>query len=281
MCIRKAEAHFILFPRQVNDLLLLMPQVSYRPTCVDTGAGAAAAVGSGRTVLTFLKPTKATDCAKESPVLKGSSSSGGARGDADVVATGVVSTGESGAELRSGADLVVTGVVSKGKGDAGAGRFADVVATGLVKGLEDCEGAGIDIDGVFSDAARRGGPADRTLIHAPNYCAGLRPAVREPVPQHYPSTLHGINNQGVSWEARINLNRVSLHPGPTASCSTLSPSCAGTVEQPYGTCAPFLEVKGKKAYRASCPSAPLVHYWFYLTTLITLQSRKDLQTYTT
>ena len=165
----------------------------------------------------FFKPKSATDGAKDSPVLMDSSSGGGASGGANVVATGVVSRGEGGAGAGSGADVVVTGVVSKGEGSAGAGSFADVVATGVVNGLEDCEGAGIDMDGVFSDAADGSGPADRTLVHAPIYCARLRPAVREPVLQHYPSTLHGIGNQGVSWEARKNLNRVSLHAVPTAS----------------------------------------------------------------
>ena len=67
-----------------------MSQVACRPTCVDRGAGAAAAVGSGRTLMGFFKPKSATDCAKESPVLMDSSSGGGASGDADVVATGVV-----------------------------------------------------------------------------------------------------------------------------------------------------------------------------------------------
>ena len=155
--------------------------------------------------------------------------------------------------------MVVTGVVSKGEG-AGAGSFADVVATGVANGFEDCEGASIDIDGVFSDAADGSGPADRTLVHAPIYSAGLRPAVREPVLQHYPSTLHGIGNQGVSWEARINLNRVSLHAVPTASRGILSPGCAGTVDQPRGTCAPCLDMKGTKAYKVSCPSAALAHH---------------------
>ena len=145
--------------------------------CVDRGAGATAAVGSGRTLLFFFKPKSATDGAEESPVLMVSSSGGGASVDADVVATGVVSRDEGG---------------------AGAGRDANLVVTGVVNGVEDCEGAGIDMDGVFSDAADGSGPADRTLVHAPIYCAGLRPAVRRPVLQHYPSTLHGIGNQGVS-----------------------------------------------------------------------------------
>ena len=163
-------------------------------------------------------------------MLVDSRSGGGSSGDADVVATGVVSRGEAGA--GSGADVVVTGVVSEGEGGAGAGSFADVVATGVVNGLEDCEGAGIYMDGGFSDATDGSGPDDRTLVYAPIYCAGLRPAVREPVLQHYPSTLHGIGNQKVSWEARINLNRVSLHAVLTASRGILSPGCAGTVEQP-------------------------------------------------
>ena len=237
-----------------------MSQVACRPTFVGRGAGAAAAVGSGRTLLDFFELKSATDGAKESPVLMDSSSGGGASSDADVVATGVVSRGEGGAGERSGADVVVTGVVSKGEGGAGAGSFADVVATGVVKGLEDCEGTGIDTDGVFSDSACGSGSADRTLAHAPIYCAGLRPVVREPVLQHYPSTLHDIGNQGRSWKARINLDRVCLHAVPTASRGILSPGCAGTVEQPGGTCAPCLDIKGTKAYRVSCPSGALTHH---------------------
>ena len=163
------------FLSTADQLLLLMSQVACRPTCVDRGAGAAAAVGSGRTLLNFFKLKSATDGAKESPVLMDSSSGGGASGDADVVATGVV---------------------SKGEGGAGAGSFADVVATGVVNGLEDCEGAGIYMDGVFSDAADRSGHADRTLVHAPIYCAGLRPAVREPVLQHYPSLSMVLTTRG-------------------------------------------------------------------------------------
>ena len=99
-----------------------MSQVACRPTCVDRGTGAAAAVGSGRTLLDFFKPKSATDGAKESPVLMDSTSGGGASGDADVVATGVVNRGEGGAGAGSDADVVVTGVVSKGEGGAGAGR---------------------------------------------------------------------------------------------------------------------------------------------------------------
>ena len=215
-----------------------MSQVACRPTCVDRGAGAAAAVGSRRTLLDFFKPKSAADGAKESPVLMDSSSAGGASGDADVVATGVVNRCEGGAGAGSEADVVVTGVVSRGEGGAGAGSFADVFATGVVNGHEDCEGMGIDMEGVFSDAAEGSGPADGTLVHAPIYCAALHSAVREPALQHYPSTLHGIGNQGVTWEARMNLNRVSLHAVPTASRGILSPGCAGTVEQPRGTCAP-------------------------------------------
>ena len=237
-----------------------MSQVACRPTCVDRGAGTAAAVGSGRTLLVFFKPKSATDGAKESPVLMDSSSGGGANGDADVVATGVVSRGEGGAGVGSDADVVVTGVVSKGKGGAGAGSFADVVSTGVVNRLEDFKGAGINMDGVFSDAEDGSGPADRTLVHAPISCAGLRPSVREPVLQHYPSTLHVIGNQGVPWEARINLNHVSIQAVPTASRGILSPGCAGTVEQPGATCAPCLDIKGTKAHRVSCPSAALAHH---------------------
>ena len=217
-----------------------MSQVACRPTCVDRGAGAAAAVGNGRTLLGYFKPKSATDGAKESPVLMDSSIGGrGASGDTDVLATGVV---------------------SKGEGGAAAGGLADVVAAGVVNGLEDCEGPGIGMDGVFSDAAGGSGPADRTLVHAPIYCAGLLPAVREPVLQHYPSTLHGIGNQGVSWEAGINLNRVSLHAVPTAFRGILRPGCADSVEQPGGTWAPCLDTKGTNAYRVSCPSAALAHH---------------------
>ena len=91
-----------------------MSQVACRPTCIDRGAGAAAAVGSGRTLLDFCKPKSATDGAKKSSVLTNSSSGGGASGDADVVATGVVSRGEGGADAGSDANVVVTGVMSKG-----------------------------------------------------------------------------------------------------------------------------------------------------------------------
>ena len=112
-----------------------MSEVACRPTCVDRGAGSAAAVGSGRTLLDFFKPKIATDGAKESPVLMDSSSGGGASGDADVVATGVVNRGEGRADAGSDADVVGTGVVSKSEGGAGAGRFADVVETGVVNAL--------------------------------------------------------------------------------------------------------------------------------------------------
>ena len=125
---------------------MLISQVACRTTCVDSGAGAAATEGSGRTLLGFFKPKSATDGAEESPVLMDGSNGGGASGDADVV---------------------TTGVVSRSEGVAGAGSFADAVATGFVNGLEDCEGSGIDMDGVFSDAADGSGPADRTLVHAP------------------------------------------------------------------------------------------------------------------
>ena len=67
-----------------------MSQVACRPTCVDKGARASATVGSGQKLLGFFKPKSATDGAKESPVLMGSSSVGGASGDADGVATVVV-----------------------------------------------------------------------------------------------------------------------------------------------------------------------------------------------
>ena len=71
----------------------------------------------------FFKPKSATDGAKESPVLMDCSSGGGASGDADVVATGVVSRGEGVAGAGSDPDMVVTGVVSKGEGGAVRGRF--------------------------------------------------------------------------------------------------------------------------------------------------------------
>ena len=77
----------------------------------------------------FFKTKSATDGAKESPVLMDSSIGGGASGEGDVVATGVMSRGEGGADERSGANVVVTGVVSKSEGGVGAGSFADVVAT--------------------------------------------------------------------------------------------------------------------------------------------------------
>ena len=109
------------------------------------------------------------------------------------------------------------------------------------------------MDSVFSNAAAGSGPADRTPVHALIYCAGLRPAIRDPVLQHYPSTLQGIDNQGVSWEARINLNRVSLHAVPTVYRGTLSSGCAGTVEQPGGTCAPCLDIKGHECLQGFVP----------------------------
>ena len=211
-------------------------------------------------MLDVFKPKSAPDGAKESPVLMDSSSGGGATGDADVVATGVVGSGESRVGPCSDADVVLTEDVSKGEGGAGAGSFADAVATGVVNRLEDCDCAGMDMDGVFSGAVDGSGPADRTLVHALIYCAGLRPAVREPVLQYFPSTLHGIGNQGVSWEARINMNPVSLHAVPTASCGIFSLCCAGTVEQPGGTCAPCLDIKGTKAYRVWCPTKALAHH---------------------
>ena len=102
-----------------DQLLLLMSQVACRPRCVDRGAGAAAAVRSGRTLLGFFEPKNATDGAKESPVLMDSSSGGGASGDAGVVATGVVSMGEDCAGAGRDADVVETGVMSKGEGGAG------------------------------------------------------------------------------------------------------------------------------------------------------------------
>ena len=82
----------------------------------------------------FFKRKSATDGANESPVLMESSSGGGTSGDADLVATGVVSRGEGIAGERSGADVVETGVVSKDEGSSDAGDFADVVATGVVNG---------------------------------------------------------------------------------------------------------------------------------------------------
>ena len=75
----------------------------------------------------------------------------------------------------------MTEILIKREGGAGAGSFTDVVATGVVNGLEVREGAGIDMDGVFSDAAYGSGTVDRTLAHAPIYCAGFRPAVLEHV----------------------------------------------------------------------------------------------------
>ena len=134
-----------------------------------------------------------------------------------------MSRGKGGAGAGSDVDVVVTGVVSKIESGAVAGIFADVVATGVVNEVEDCEGAGISMGGVFSDAADGSSPAGRTRVHAPIYCSGLRPAVREPVLQHYQSTLHDIVDQRVSWEARINLDRVFLHAVPTASRGILRP----------------------------------------------------------
>ena len=141
--------------------------------CWCRGGGGGRAHNAG-----FFKPKSATDGAKESPVLVDSNSGGGASGDTDVVAMGVVNRGEGGAGAGSDAEVVVTGVVGKGEGGADAGSFADVVATEAVNGHEDCEGMGVDMDGVFSDAADGSGPADGTLVHAPIYRARLRPAVR-------------------------------------------------------------------------------------------------------
>ena len=133
-------------------------------TCVDRGAGAAVAVGSGRTLLGSFKPKSAPVGANESSVLMECSNGGGANGDRNVVATGVVSRGEGGAGADSGVDVLVTGAVSIGEGGASADSFADMVATRVVNELEDCEGAGIDMDGVFADEAGESGPADRTLV---------------------------------------------------------------------------------------------------------------------
>ena len=66
----------------------------------------------------FCQTEERTDGAKESPVLVISSS-----GDADVVATRVVSRGEGGGGADSDADVVVTGVVSNGEGGAARGKF--------------------------------------------------------------------------------------------------------------------------------------------------------------
>ena len=99
-----------------------MSQVACRPTRVGRGAGAAAAVESERTLLELFKPKCATDGPKESPVLMDSSRGGGASGDADVVATGVVTRGEGGAGAGSDTDVVVTGVMSKDEG-GGRGQF--------------------------------------------------------------------------------------------------------------------------------------------------------------
>ena len=126
----------MFFCSTADQLLLLMSQVACRPTCVARGAGAAVVVGSGRTLPDFCKPKSATDGAKESPILiDNNSSGGGASGDADVVATGVVNRGEGGAGAGSDADVVVTGAVSKSDGGAGADSFADVVAKGVVNAL--------------------------------------------------------------------------------------------------------------------------------------------------
>ena len=149
----------------------------------------------------------------------------------------------SGRGASSDADVEATGIVSRGEGGVGAGSDADAVAAGVVNVLEDCKGAGIDMDGVFSVAADGSGPTDKTLVHAPICCAGLRPAVREPVLQ----LSMVLATRGSSWEAWINLIRVSLHAVRTAPRGILSPGCAGTVEQPGGMCAPCLDINGTKA----------------------------------
>ena len=146
------------------------------------GVGAAAAVGSGRTLLVIFKPKSAADGAKESPVVMDSTSGGGVSGDADVVAPGDVSRGEGGAGATSDADEVVTGVLSKCERAAGEGNFADEVATGVVNDLKDCKGASIDMDSICSAVAEGSGPVNRTLVHASIYYADLRSAVIEPVP---------------------------------------------------------------------------------------------------
>ena len=108
----KSRSNLVFCSTADQLLLLLMSQVACRPTCVDRGAGAAAAVGTGRTLLDFFKPKSATDGAKESSVLMDISSGVGASGDADVVATGVVNRGEGGAGASSFAEVVATGVVN-------------------------------------------------------------------------------------------------------------------------------------------------------------------------
>lgn len=178
-------------------------------------------------MLNFFQRVSTADGARESPVARDSSSVGAG---SDVGGVAARSAGVRG-------------------GGASEGSDAEVVATGVMNGLEDCEGAGSEVDGVFPDAADEHGPTDMTCVHAPILCAGMSTGVREPVLQHYPSTLHGVGNQGVSWEARIYPNRISVHAVATTSRGILSPGCAGTAEQPGGTCEPCLNIKFTKAYR--------------------------------
>ena len=137
MCVCETQKQISIFvPRLINCYC------SCRKLHVDQRVSTGVLVprrrwGAGAHCWIFFKLKSATDGAKMSPMLMDSSSGGGASGDADVVATGVV---------------------SKGEGSVGAGSFVDVVATGVVNGLLDCEGAGIDMDGVFSDAADGSGP---------------------------------------------------------------------------------------------------------------------------
>ena len=98
MCVcEKQEQIRIFVPRLINCCCSFCTLHVDQRVSTGRGAGAAAAVGSGRTLLDFFKPKSATDGAKESPVLMDSSSGGGASDDADVVATGVVNRGEGGA----------------------------------------------------------------------------------------------------------------------------------------------------------------------------------------
>ena len=136
-CVFEKQEQIRIYFRFTDDqLLLLMLQVACRPTCVcRLGCWRRGGGGERAHIAGFFKLKSATDGAKESPVLMDSSSGGGASGEADVVATGVVNRGEGGAGTGCDADVVVTGVVSKGESGAGAGSFADVVATGVVIAL--------------------------------------------------------------------------------------------------------------------------------------------------
>ena len=182
-------------------------------------------------------------------VAGGHEGGAGAGSDAEVVATGVEGGGGGGAGASSDVEVLSTGVAGGREGGTGTGSDGEVVATGVVNGREDCEGASSEMDGAFSDAAHESGSTDMVRVQNPLRCAGLRPNVREPLLQHYPAALHGVDKKGLSWEARIDPNGVALHAVESVSRGILSPGCAGAVEEPGGTCEPCVDIKGSMVYR--------------------------------